>query len=379
MIPFPQISQLCTLNKTVALFLLLCNFGFASSLVGYQNWAGANPKIEVQVNESVVPPLDVKIVVRCEGASAFKVSNDPSFRGATWREFVPSLYWMLNPKDTISTIYFVFKKKTEKGTFVTEIETYSFDRYNLSRKIDRVGDSGYVDWTAGNIHIDVFSTYPLQGGERYSTDKAQQIAETKLYETAFKLIQKIQVDYFFRVKDILALNPILRNDMNRYLSQIKVTDIKYHSRESVELNAILSFSFGKNPKHLNISFLSLPLQNDYESVSNVYSSQFDSLLLDLRGSFFKPCLFPQVISEDGKPLVSVSRFVSKDAVYARYIRSLSKQISQQMGKALIVKAYNVSSGDKSKIMLSKRYESLLTGNETTLSNICNGNFYILTE
>lgn len=380
-----KIKRSCISNKIGYVFIFLLSISFLSgydAFTGYKKWLTAKPAVYIKINPQEKVTRNIVLELKCNGAQEFKISNDPSFSNAVWRKYKREIEWRIGESSDIVTVFAVFKKK-DKGELISKVSgvvSYTIDKNHLDHEIEHYGNGGYINWSTGEVFINVRKLYPLKQGERYNVDKAQQSAEIAMYKNCYDILKNVRINYFFKVRDILKLDSTLYDEINRYILNLKIFNIKYLSHDYVELNAVLPFSVADNnagPR--NISFLAQPLLEEPDPLKDMLEKKYHALILDVRGFNFKPCLFPSVASESGEMLVSVSRFHDKSKVFVKYVRDITENLTGQYSNILFIKAVNLDSHDKSQIIVTERYKELIMANRETINHICNGHFYVFTK
>ncbi len=337
------------------------------------------------------PPHRVNLEFFCPGAQEIKVSNDPDFPGAEWKPWQSSIRWTLGD-DQVATVFVAFKKRQPegKGARVTPVTSYTLDKKDTPKKIERFGKHGYLDWTRGELVV--FATATVESKEsRHGSANSQALAEAQLADNAYQCAVRIQVEAGLSLGELLKLEPSLGSTLTTHLQSLRLTDISQPTSVSTKLEGRLSLTADKTGKRVPGFFpFSKPLrQKPIPKIPTQWDQTYDLLIIDVRGFRYEPSLFPQIRADDGRTLVAASRTTNRTAGYVRYLRSLDPQGNLPWGslgfvkvpaeRQLFVKAIGLDANEPGAILVSRRHERQIHGNEASLDRFCNGGLILLTD
>lgn len=378
-----------TLQLFFLLFLIIQSTFASEALTniftGYQQWKEAEPFIYAEFSEIDSAPIQIKIILHCPHAYEFKISNHPDFRGAAWQKMTPDIKWYPDNTRRVVTIYAVFKSPKTKNAHprISKIVNYSYDINYLYRSIQRFDDIGYIDWTEGVVYIYAQAVHKAGGNERYTIDKAQAQAEGLLYANGFSIVKHINVNFFYTISGLCEFNPALYQQLNLFLRNISVNEIKFIDRNTVLVEGTLPLSgISGNNKVNNLNFLIPPLGEIPAAESpDIYETVFEQIIVDVRGLNFSPCLFPQIYTIKQEPVLTAAMFTNTSGLYVRYIRNLAENniLLHNKKRTLFIKALELVSDDRTKLVITDRNKQLIHANKKTIDNLSGGNFIILLE
>lgn len=179
-----------------------------------------------------------------------------------------------------------------------------------------------VDWIEGKIKstgdssmaIDEHGTpVDMESGNKLSISEARNIsydrAKEKALMNAIIAINEIRVDNEKKVSDLVKNDMAVRQNIARVMEQYS----HYKDRPEGYLSSAcdLEFSLGYLLTALNYSFPGdmFPVQENIE-----ISTQYTSLIIDVRGLGIKPMLIPSVMNESGLEVYSKNFIRPYDAV-----------------------------------------------------------------
>ena len=179
-----------------------------------------------------------------------------------------------------------------------------------------------VDWIEGKIKstgsssmaIDESgSPVDMETGKILSISEARNISydrsKEKALVEAINTISEIQVDNEKKMKDLIRDDLEVRQNISRVLEEYS----RYKENPAGYLSSAcdLEFNLGYLLTVLNYSFPgdSFPVRDDIE-----ISTQYTSLIIDVRGLGIKPMLLPSVLNESGLEIYNKNFIRSADAV-----------------------------------------------------------------
>lgn len=179
-----------------------------------------------------------------------------------------------------------------------------------------------VDWVEGKIKafgesviavdesgqpFDIETERPLSISD--SRIIAEQRAREKALHEAINIISELQVDSQYKMKDLVRNDPVVRENITRVIDEYS----KYRDRPSGYLKSSceLEINYGYLLTAINYSFPadSFPLRDDIE-----ISTNYTSVIIDVRGLGIKPMLLPSVLNENGLEVYSKNFVIPSEAV-----------------------------------------------------------------
>jgi len=360
-----------------ALSLLGANLLLCDNLETYKKWTAVRPSIKISLLSQAPHPVQVRILPSAEGAVKMKISNFPDFRGSEWQKYSKEVKWQIVDTEDIISVYAVFKTARNE---VSDVVNDSISRSVPYKKVE-LSEKVYIDWTAGSIYVTSGGSAG-SSSSKYVMDAAQKQAEQKLAENAYSVIKNMSFDSSFMVKDFIARHDGLAAYINEYLNRIKITDIRYVSEKEIEMRGLLQFSGqgGLYDIYLSRIFFKERKTEKY------FRTEFTSLVLDTRGLFYKPYLFPEISSADGNILFGVSDYErSRVAAHGLciYIRSLPDIFfpdALPLGEnPLFIKALSIAPAVKNRIVVSMRSAAFINANPQTVNNFLSGKIFIIVD
>ncbi|MBL8991709.1 MAG: hypothetical protein JNM63_00115, partial [Spirochaetia bacterium] len=358
------------MNKAILAAIFLFELGLAAGaegpFTGYLPWNDVSPFVNLTWEDPRGKPYRVTLLLFCPGAQEVKIANSPDFAGTEWKPMQTEVRWTLGNED-IATVFVVYKKRLPegKGAMVTPVVSYTLDRKNTWKKIERFGAKGYFDWSTGLINAAAEARD--QATDRHGHGNSQALAEETLSAFTYDIAVALPLEPGLSLRELLRLEPRLENTLLGILPNLRITDISHPSsgQTRVEGNLIITGS-AKNTGF--IGFAS-PLRHPrIPRIEAQWDVIYQTLVLDVRGFRYSPGLFPQVKSDDGRALVNTSRTTNRFLPYARYLRSLDDKGAMPAGfwpagvkapradKQLFVKAVGLDGQEPGTIIVSRRQE-----------------------
>lgn len=383
------------MNKAVLTAFLFFGVGLAlsakaeSPFTGYLPWNDVSPFVNLTWEDPRGKPYRVTLLLFCPGAQEVKIANSPDFVGAEWKPMQSEMRWTLG-NDDVTTVFVVYKRRLPegKGAMVTPVVSYTLDRKNTWKKIERFGAKGYLDWSTGIINMAAEATDQVT--DRHGHGNSQALAEETLSAFAYDIASALPLEPGLSLKELLRLEPRLEGSLLGILPTLHITDIAHPSAGRTRLEGSLSIvGGGKNPGF--IAFAGPLKHPKIPHIEAQWDVIYQTLVLDVRGFRYSPGLFPQVKSDDGRALVNTSRTTNRILPYARYLRSLddkggipdafwpSGSKAPRPDKQLFVKAVALDAQEPGAILVSRRQERQVHANEESLDRFCNGGLVILTD
>jgi len=351
----------------------------ARQFTGYRLWQEAEPYIAVNLSFKTVVPDIITLILSCPGADAMKISNDPDFPQAKWLKYKEKKNWRLDSEKKLITVYAVFKRKNNNNNRneISPMVSYTFKKTAPYKKLDKYRN-GYIDWTEGSIVIEATAAKKRSGNNRYTINNAQEKAENLLYEYCYDILKSLPLNSFYTIQDYIKKQQS-STLFSKYIFNLKLQELKYIDKETVYVKGELPFLYPDQDQGLP-RLLHIKETIKTNKIKTVYHSFFKGLVLDVRNYHFSPYLYPRIVDEKGEVIISTAFYTNYNVMFARYLRyNATNYTKETNNNILYIKAFDISAENKSSIVISKRYKSLLTANQKTVYSICNGNFYLLID
>ena len=354
--------------------------------VGYRQWENAPARIHVRIKE--VDPHQVEVHLHCPGASTFKISNNPDFPGTQWRDMIEKIDWHFDTQDPLAVVWVIFKRlnrETQKYEISSPL-AYAIDTEKPFKKIE-LCVNGYMDWTEWKLIQSATVTPPSK--KRYDYSWAQKKAEEKLTEQTYDVLKSLFFEGGEKLGQWTKRHRWFGRRLMDYLSRIQIKGIHYPEERAVSMESeIFLVDLVGDEKFLWLEKVhphSPPVQ-----VKSYLKTKFHLLILDVRGLDYTPCFYPEIISENDELVLDRTWFTNRSVPYVRYLRTLKGYEGLPLREGdrggapsgryrLYVRALDLVSGDKSRIVVTERYKTLIHANPQTLFTLANGHFYILMD
>lgn len=182
--------------------------------------------------------------------------------------------------------------------------------------------NSHIDWVeykvkaVGNSNMAIDETgapVDMETGRQLSISEARNIsyerAKEKALIEAIGIINNIEVDSEKKISDLIRSDLTVRQNISRIIEEYS----HYKDRPSGYLSSTceLDFNLGYLLTAINYNFPSdsFPVRNDIE-----ISTQYTSLIIDVRGLGIKPMMVPAVLNENGLEIYNKNFIKSSDAV-----------------------------------------------------------------
>lgn len=179
-----------------------------------------------------------------------------------------------------------------------------------------------IDWIEGKIRSTGSSSMAInehgtpvdmESGRHLSISEARNIsydrAKEKALMDAINIINEIQVDNEKKIKDLIRSDMVVRQNIAKVIEEYS----RYKDRPEGYLSSAcdLEFSLGYLLTAINYSFPG----DIFPDIDNIeISTQYTSLIIDVRGLGIKPMLLPSVLNENGLEVYNKNFIKPSDAV-----------------------------------------------------------------
>lgn len=299
----------------------------ASRFVGYREWKDADAKLEfLDVEKSGANMWKLKIEFSCPGATSYLLSQTSDLSKGEWTKMSApvigkTLRLSVHAREDLVTLWIVFKKKRSDGkTFeMSQPLGRSMHKKEPYRKIQLV-KNGYIDWKEYQIVATGKAAKPADEYSRYGLGTAQTMAQESMSLEIQKIVRAIALNHVDRVQDYF--HEIFSRKKNQGfldLFAILPEHVYYPSKlEAVVWGRI--FLWKEFPFFFQAASEALPMPLAITSITKGPVTGYKRIYVDTKGLFFQPCVFPEILSYDGRIICNRSMYHS-DKPFVRYLQS----------------------------------------------------------
>lgn len=232
---------------------------------------------------------------------------------------------------------------------------------------------GEIDWELGIIRVMGFGATPQGASTAQGRLLAQRAAQADAYRNAMEILEGVRLQSETTVVDFLVTSDIIRTKVEGFVRGAQIVKRDYDTMTKIaQLEMILPLAGGRDlypilieeVKRTTPSYPVIP-RDEIEDVP--VEVPYTGVIIDTRGLYVKPALFPQIFDSYGyllygPTLLSVDR--SGESTMVAYSRSMAraKEMKRIGSNPLIltaVSAIRTDEGEITDIILDRKDARLL--------------------
>ncbi len=350
------------------------NFPTPKNLIGFREWKNITPAVKIIFPTDIAfdPKKAIIFIKDIPSIEEILISNYPDFRGAQWQPYASRINWLLNDEE-LNSVYVILKtfNQTRSRHEISAVLHDTIDQKNLDHKII-INPFGYHNWSLNELVFEMEDekTPNNQGGSL----AWQKEVRNYLKINALNIINELPIYANLKIKNLnnstkLGLIPFLNQHLKTLAINYYENPDRLYLKEKISLAAI--------SEEKSLYGLVKPLEPPITATELYNDKKISRLIIDTRGSFFKPRLFLKVKGEKGETIINPSLFNPQSPAFVRYYKSLEK-ITRTDNNTLIVNSLKINQ-ENNEIILANRFAKTLLNDIRNLTLIANGNFFILVD